>query len=504
MSSSSLRITASVCLLANLLCGPFDAVPARAEDGSDPQANQFEAALEDASWEQLALKVATDALEEAPTQRDESVEPAQGLAPSLGIALGTLPLQQQLRANPRRRNQQRPGVALGLASTPFMIGDTSAGTCFSQRGIIFQDFGHPTLTCSRLNVSENNTAIPVDRIYYSYRHFHNATQLQLFQFQQQLNYDRHTIGMERTFAGGMGSVEVRLPIERRLRSDVISIIDPAGSGVVDLIADNDYETDIGNVSFISKIALYETNNFLLTGGLGVTVPTARDVNYAFAVNTGVDLSPLFPGLTSNSLGTFVYEYTNETTYLSPFAAWLFTPDSPKARWFHQGFLQIEVAANPSTLAAQGSITNNFFVNGLGAGGNIVQTPGAQQVLVDVFAQTLMRLNLGLGYQVTDDTGGLISNVRALAELHYTTTLQEANTSDVPLEVPAAAGVGLAPGLQVSSVGNPDPRTDILNAALGVSADVGRFVITHGFIAPLKSAPDRGFDFEYNCQVQLPF
>jgi hypothetical protein len=54
------------------------------------------------------------------------------------------------------------------------------------------------------------------------------------------------------------------------------------------------------------------------------------------------------------------------------------------------------------------------------------------------------------------------------------------------------------------VGNGDNRVDILNAALGVSANVGGWVVTNGFVAPLRRAPDRGFDFEYNLQIQRPF
>lgn len=55
-----------------------------------------------------------------------------------------------------------------------------------------------------------------------------------------------------------------------------------------------------------------------------------------------------------------------------------------------------------------------------------------------------------------------------------------------------------------AVGNQANRVDILNAALGLSAEVRAWVITNGFVAPIRSAPDRGFDFEYNLQAQRLF
>ena len=55
------------------------------------------------------------------------------------------------------------------------------------------------------------------------------------------------------------------------------------------------------------------------------------------------------------------------------------------------------------------------------------------------------------------------------------------------------------------VGNPNNRVDIVNLTTGVSANMGNWVMTHGFTAPLKRCEcSRGFDFEYNLQVQRPF
>lgn len=390
------------------------------------------------------------------------------------------------------------GAVASLATIPFMIGDTGSGTCFSQRGIVNADIGHPTLTCSRLNISENNTALPVDRIYYSYRHFRNSTNLKVYQFEEVYDLDRHMLGYERTFCDGIGSVEVRLPTEYRLRSDFISIVDEV-TGIADLVAGEEREVGLGNVAIITKLLLHHSEQVVFTGGLGVTLPTAEDVRYRLGARTTV-ASDLIPGLFARTTSVFDYSYSNETVYLSPFAAWIMRPQARDSRWYHQGFLQVEVAANPSTLSAVGSGATDFTFNGVDAGFLDFNTPNNQPAEVDVFAQTLLRVNLGVGYRLTDrDTSRPVSNIRSLFELHYTTTLQRANTSFIPLEQVGAGAGTVFP--QFSSVGNGDPRTDILNAAAGFSADVGRVTITNGVIAPLRSGPDRGFDFEYNVQVQ---
>lgn len=427
---------------------------------------------------------------------DAEVVPSQAILSPLGPAMQSLPLTAMRDQNPRTRTN-RPGAALGLASVPFMLGDTGAGTCFSLRGIITADISHPSLTCSRLNVSEANTALPVDRFYYSYRHFENSSGVRAFQYSESFNLDRHMLGTERTFMEGMGSVEFRLPIEYRMRSDILSLISPA-DGVVDIITgSDDRETALGNISVITKMLMIERRAFALSAGLGVSLPTSRDVDYDIGVRDTI-LFPIAPGVTGETLAVFENTYENRTVYLSPFLAWLYAPES---RWYHQGFLQFEVAANPSKLTTVGGGVTDFYFNGAPIGDVVYRTPGGLPTETDVFAQTIMRANLGLGYRLTDrDEQRWISNLRGLLELHYTTTLQDGILSPIAIE---QIGFG-AFFEQSASAGNANRRADHLNAAIGLSADVGPLVVTNGVVAPIRTGNDRGFDFEYNCQVQLPY
>jgi hypothetical protein len=114
----------------------------------------------------------------------------------------------------------------------------------------------------------------------------------------------------------------------------------------------------------------------------------------------------------------------------------------------------------------------------------------------------MRLNLGWGYILAErDAGAKSSQLAALFELHYTSTLQDANLTDVPLTTQSS--VGTVP-LQTIVLGNADNRVDIVNAAAGLAGRWGSWILSNGVIVPLRPTPNRGFDFEYNVQVQRLF
>ncbi len=499
-------------LLMTCLAGLGWATPAAAQTTESDFAVQLqngpaaEPASQPATETPPSPPAATEGLMTMPGDRPASSTPAltfsENFPTGSASRFGNPTQFANAAVNPRSlfSNPAAAGALTGLASVPYMIGDTNAGTCFSLRGVVDADIGHPTLTCSRLNISENNAALPTDRFYYSYRHFHNSTQLRVYQFIEEYNIDRHVLGFEKTAADGLVSLEVRLPIVERLRSDVISIVDPERTGIVDLVSDEEREVGLGNVSLIGKTLLLQNRDFVWSAGLGVTLPTAEDVRYRLGNRVSVP-NDLVPGLVAINTSVFDLLYENETVYLSPFTAWYWQPN--RSRWFHQGFLQVEVAANPSTLNAEVAGFSDFTFNGVDAGFNFFNTPGAGPVEVDVFAQTLMRLNLGVGYELLrPDARRTVSTARALFEMHYTTTVQEANRSLLPLQQ-FGAGVGTV-FPQFAQVGNAENRTDILNAAVGLSAGVGPMYVTNAVVAPLKDGPDRGFDFEYNLQVQWLF
>ncbi|MEM9658772.1 MAG: hypothetical protein AAF961_10460, partial [Planctomycetota bacterium] len=85
-------------------------------------------------WTTLDLRQPAS-MEIAPTFTDDLIAPTQATSPSPGGVARPLRLRTAQRTRTARTSQRRspagPGVSLGLASVPFMIGDTGAGTCFS-------------------------------------------------------------------------------------------------------------------------------------------------------------------------------------------------------------------------------------------------------------------------------------------------------------------------------------------------------------------------------------
>ena len=433
--------------------------------------------------------------------------PAEGIAVDPAVAPAQMlytPLMQPPTVRPPMRlpaTVQRPGLRTtasgSLASVPYMIGDTGAGSCIAFDGLVTADLAHPTLACNRLNISEANSPLPTDRVYWSYRHFENASTVSAYQFSETLNLDQHTLAWENTFWDRTGSLEIRVPIQHQMQSDIFSIIAPS-FGVVDpLVSDsNGREVALGNISTIFKMLLTERETFALSGGVGFTLPTARDVNYQLAVDGEVEF-PNSPGVIADEAVAFQAVFANETVYISPFLAWVYAPQA--ARWFHQGFMQVEVAANPSRVTVDGDGAT-LFLDSVGNPIGFYDYFTPVPVRADLFSQSLMRLNLGWGYIFSQNLNpDRYRRVAGLFELHYTTTLQDANLTNIPLTTQSS--VGTVP-LQTITIGNQDNRTDILNAATGVSIEVGSWVFTNGVVAPIQNCC--GFDFEYNTQVQRRF
>jgi hypothetical protein len=381
-----------------------------------------------------------------------------------------------------------------------MIGDTGSGSCISYGSFLDVELGHPTLACARLNVAEANTPLPIDRLYYSYRHFANATPTRVFQYSEDFDVDRHTLAGERTFFNQMMSMEIRLPIEYRLASQV-------GTYAVNPFDQTVALPALGNVSMIFKALLVERRNFAMSVGLGVTLPTARDVTYDATIDEFITFQEdPFLARYAIQLSSIA---TNETVYLAPFSAWIYQPNP---RFFHQGFLQVETPANNSFFVIDGgglvsfdtnlsgTVSNNFPEVGDTQYGFITPFPVA---FAKLQPQTLLRLNLGWGYVLSENVRApWIQKLTGLFEVHWTSTLNDATFGQVNLIT--IAGSSLT-GFDTITVGNRNNRVDIVNLTTGITANMGRWVMTHGVSAPLDRCEcSRGFDFEYNCQLQRPF
>ena len=154
-----------------------------------------------------------------------------------------------------------------------------------------------------LKISDNQSPIPQDRVFYSFNYFdnlnasvnrHELSPISNLQVYHQL------FGLEKTFLDGRASIGFRVPL------NTISF----NSSVQGL---GGTSTAPGDLSIFLKYILHRRENFLFTGGLQVTAPTG-------------------PGAFG---GSKYYSYFRDTQ-IQPFVGYLFTRD----RFYLQGFSSV--------------------------------------------------------------------------------------------------------------------------------------------------------------------
>lgn len=390
-----------------------------------------------------------------------------------------------------RRTTPRTLAPIAL-SAPNMFGDMTSGACGEAAflaGSVTAGFEHPTFNCTRANLAENNSPLPRSRVYARYNHFHNINKVAIFPDSfpdgvNQLHIDRVTFGGEIAFLDDRMSFEARVPIARQLTSDVV-LYDYQGNYNLPL---DDYRTELLNLQFILKGILLERETFVVSGGLGVNVPTAQDVHLQIRVDDD-EFEVEIPGV--GYVGDIAVKadifgrVQNSTVNVSPFLASLWTPTP---RFFTQGFIQLDVPLNTSKTVVSGTIGD----------------PGPGQIIIPadrgaLHQQTLLRMNAGGGYWVWQrPERSFFQGVAGILEFHYTTALNDADMNPFSLSVLPLPGP--LPDLEADVVvGNLANRVDVLNMTAGTHFQLTPFTtLGVGFVVPLRQAAgDKPFDFELN-------
>ena len=140
-------------------------------------------------------------------------------------------------------------------------------------------------------MQDNNNAMPTDRIFLDYNYYHNVPFTA-----NGIDVNRFTPGAEKTFLNGMGSVEVRVPMAVSFNSNQYLGVPTDTS-----------EPEFGNLTFIPKILLTSNDQMALAVGMGITVPTADNLN---VYGRG---------------GPRILSVKNDSVHLIPFLAYLYTP-----------------------------------------------------------------------------------------------------------------------------------------------------------------------------------
>jgi len=218
---------------------------------------------------------------------------------------------------------------------------------------------------ARMKISENNKALPSDRIYFAYSHFHNALEASA---SPTVTYpiDRFVLGVEKTFLNGLWSAELRMP----LASDFLFSANGFQIG----------RQEVGNLSVIVKRLVWESERSAVAIGMGIETPTGSNL-------TGTS------GLSS-------FEVSNDAVHLSPFIGFLC---SPQDAYFYQGFLQVDVPTNGNSVRL-GSVELGSYND-----------------------QTLLQLDISAGYWLRRNPAAFtFRGLAVVGEFHYTTTLQNSD------------------------------------------------------------------------------
>ncbi len=365
------------------------------------------------------------------------------------------PAEQPAVAPPRRTRSPRTR----LARAPSMFGDffaPPAQFAFSRAGDGLKESVSGVLPLGgafqRSKVSDNGKAVPTDRIFFMYNHYHNAVQglgSSSGPPPPPISVDRYVVGFEKTFFNEDCSFEFRVPFATPADFSMPPPTDPA----VFIPGD-----EIGNINLVFKSLVYQKDNLECAIGLGIDLPTSGDARAT------VDPLPLGPP------GQFSFLVKNEAVYLQPFAAFLATPGQDT---FVHGFVQFDVptSGNLVTIADPAK-----------------PSPVSLGSLND---SALFQVDLAFGrWLYKNPSAGSIRGIAGVVELHYITTIQDADTVS-----------GSVPGGSELTLGNAFNRQDFLDLTAGLHVQLfENTALRVAGVAPLRRRPDRTFDGELMLQV----
>lgn len=283
----------------------------------------------------------------------------------------------------------------------------------------------------RVKLGENNSPQPRNRVFFTYNYFNNV-------IAGLGDVNRYSGGAELTYGNGIGSLECRLLMAGTIDSTQ-NLTSPGARG-----------SELGNLTLIWKHILYQNDNGLISGGCGFGLPTADDTRL------------ILPD------GHELLRINNEAVHILPYIAAL---SSPSDRFFWQAFVQFDFDCNGNSAGL------DLFNTGLQPLG-VAQDPA------------LLFLDFSAGYVLYDNPDApLIRSAAALAELHYTSTLQ----NDDALQ---------GPGFTIEGFTR---RFDVLNLSTGFNVQVGRrTMIRPAIVVPLKNDDDKHFDYEATVQANVYF
>lgn len=354
-----------------------------------------------------------------------------------------------------------------LARAPNMFGDSfgSGGQIAENATIVFvpRGGGQPVVCqCGMgdatdlpgvgggvIKVAENNKPIPMDRAYFIYNGFQNALSVGR-PAPTDVNFNRYTVGLEKTFHNGLWSVNVALPFndDLSLNSDSYTVT----------------SNSLGNLAIFLKNLSYSDEEFAVSTGLGFSVPTGSDLNVQ-----SHQFNPVRAVIETETL-----IIRNDSLHLIPYLGLL---SQPGEDWFSIAFFSLDLAANGNSV-------------------EVGSPPGEIGILTP---QNLFHFDYTIGrWLIRSPESTYMTGVAVIGEVHYTKTIQNTDT----VIIPTNPDTGTFINAQLTNLAN---QTDIVNLTTGLQFQIGEFSnLRVGYVVPVQEQPYRQFDSEAQVSFNRNF
>jgi hypothetical protein len=366
------------------------------------------------------------------------------------------PARAPAGAGPERAEPPRPtrrttrNDYVRISRVPNMFGDSLGvgGQIFTpdsdiDSGTNFGGFAAdlPFALGRSFKIGENTRPLPTDRVFFLYNGFQNAQETVIPSFlggsvQRRGNIDMYTVGLEKTFGDEWNSVEFRLPFIGYENMQDPNALSPIAYDVKNL----------GDVALFYKRLLYRDETTAMTAGMGLGLPTSPDV--------------------TGRLNGDEFTINTDAIHLMPFIGFMTAPNDD---WFFQSYLQLDFATT----------------------GNRIESDSALLPEGKFTEQNLLIVDFSVGrwlYREETDSG--LRGVASVLELHYTSTLQDADI------VTAPGNLDFTPRF-----GNIANRLDVLNATAGLHFQLTEMSnLRIAGVAPLRGA----FDQQFDAEIQVSF
>ena len=464
--------------------------------------------------------------------------PPQNLVPIVpqpgGPTAPGQPGQPGAEAPPNVQIGEQPTGATASSSfalaAPNMVGDLLGGN----RNVNYALFtknpfaGEAGTGIFNPKISENESPLPQDRVAFRYNFFHDASQITgvtgtttappTDNRTRQFDTNLYTFQFEKTFLDGYASAGLRAPFttgvspRQTIRATTQDGFQPttlANEGTIGRRAINgrftpqdtqgSESTDFGDLTLIFKGILFARDHFTLTGGTTVGVPTAPDTHVS-VIDSYFLTSRNQIVLGENRFRDFTLK--NDNWSMGPFLGFVATPTD---RFFAQGFAQVEFPLGSNQFRYFEDEGPKDPVNDVPLTVNGKSTPFAQDG--HVRDQTLLNVDLGTGYWLVKDPcpDRWLNGLAGILELHYTTTLNDANIVTLPADNVTNTSGGIRRVPPNPLIGNQRNRLDIFDMTTGVSALVAdRLMLTTAVAFPLSQGDNKVFNWELQIQVNYYF